>query len=834
MSVATAPQPRLRLAEALLAEDRAEEAERLLQPLAGAADGATLAAMASLHLARGRPADAAACARAALATGPLPTRTLLAVAAALGQAHDHAAADAALAAAIDAGEPAAELHQARARLAEDRGRGDLARQHWQRVLNLAPGQTDAKLGLARALRGEGTVRGGGEPVPPAARGGTQGGGTGSRARPDCPRRRRPRRGRAPLARRAAGRPGTVRSTAGARPGADRPAPVRRRAGHPGRARRARAGACGAGRGPDPHRCWPKATWQRPRSGPALLVLRPDARPEHRLLLGRVLEAAADGSAATAFYRELVARTPHAPGPCLAQAEWTARQGDFETAREQFSRILAKAPDHLGAVLGLAQALAELGLDEEAGALAARAALLAPNQPRARLARAGVAETLGRLGQARLALLEARSALPWRVEPLLQLAQFALRHGDHAAAADHGDALLAGHPRHLGARLAACDAAMAAGRQDQARAILAGLAAELPAHREVERRLARVDWQDGAVERARARWARITAHDPRIHGGPDPIRRLDAHPLPDPAGEIRAFLLVRNERLRLPWLLAYYRDLGVDRFLVLDNDSDDGTTDWLLAQGPDVHLFHTTASFAASGAGMRWTNRLLDEHGTGAWCLTVDADEVLVYPRCETARLPVLTAYLDSCAAEAMAAPMLDLYAERPLAETAYAAGQSLIEAFPWFDATGYVRRDSNDFPFFRLQGGSRARVFHEHPAAGPVLQKVPLIRWRPDIKYTSSKHTAFPCRLAALSGALLHFKYLPAFADQVGAEVARAQHFLGGKEYRAYQRRLAPGRDLSLMAPISRRYRDSGQLVELGLMQTCAAYEAHVRDRAQA
>jgi predicted Zn-dependent protease len=833
VSVATALQPRLRLAEALLEEDRAEEAERLLQPLAGAADGATLASMTVLHLARGRPADAAACARAALATKPLPTRTLLAVAAALGQAHDYAAADAALAAAIDAGEPAAELHQARARLAEDRGRGDLARQHWQRVLNLAPGQTDAKLGLARALRGEGRF---------------------AESESLC----RLLRAAAPKEAAPAAELARIAHEAGDPVGAERRwhdvllvAPAQSAAllglaqALTAQHRFADALAILAGfAAREPERTEPiaglirtllaqgdvAAAEERARA----LVLRPDARPEHRLLLGRVLEAAPDGSAATAFYRELVAQTPHAPGPRLAQAEWTARQGDFETAREQFSRILADAPDHLGAVLGLAQALAELGLDEEAGTLAARAALLAPNQPRARLARAGVAETLGRLDQARLALLEARSALPWRVEPLLQLAQFAPRHGDHAAAADHGDALLAGHPRHLGARLAACDAAMAAGRQDRARAILAGLAAELPAHREVERRLARVDWQDGAVERARARWARITAYDPRIHGGPDPIRRLDAHPLPDAVGEIRAFLLVRNERLRLPWLLAYYRDLGVGRFLVLDNDSDDGTTDWLLAQGPDVHLFHTTASFAASGAGMRWTNRLLDEHGTGAWCLTVDADEVLVYPRCETARLPVLTAYLDSCAAEAMAAPMFDLYAERPLGETAYAAGQSLIEAFPWFDATGYIRRDSNDFPFFRLQGGSRARVFHEHPAAGPVLQKVPLIRWRPDIKYTSSKHTAFPCRLAALSGALLHFKYLPAFADQVGTEVARAQHFLGGKEYRAYQRRLAPGRDFSLMAPISHRYRDSDQLVELGLMQTCDAYEAHVRDRAQA
>ena len=516
------------------------------------------------------------------------------------------------------------------------------------------------------------------------------------------------------------------------------------------------------------------------------------------------------------------------------AELAARQGDLATARDHFEQVLASAPGHVAAQLGLASTLAELGLADEAADAAAAAVAMAPNQPRTHLGRASVAEALGRLDAARLAMLEARSALPWRVEPILQLTQLALRHGHVDAAASHGEALLAAHPRHLAARLTAFDAAMAAGRHETARTILTSLAEELPAHREVQRRLARLDWQDGAVERSRARWARITAHDPRIHGGPDPIDRLDPHPLPAAAGEIRAFLLVRNELARLPWLLAYYRALGVDRFLVLDNGSDDGTREWLLRQGPDVHLFRTEASFAASGAGMRWTNRLLDAHGVGAWCLTIDADEVLVYPHCETAPLPVLTAYLDRCGAEAMAAPMLDLYAEAPLDEVRYMPGESLIEAFPWFDATGYVRRDSNDFPYFRLHGGCRARLFYEHAAAGPVLQKVPLIRWRPEIKYTSSKHTAFPCRLADVSGMLLHFKYLPEFAAQVRAEVARGQHFLGAKEYRAYLRRLEQGEAFSFMAAVSQRYRDSRQLVELGLMQATPAFESHVRDRSAA
>ena len=114
------------------------------------------------------------------------------------------------------------------------------------------------------------------------------------------------------------------------------------------------------------------------------------------------------------------------------------------------------------------------------------------------------------------------------------------------------------------------------------------------------------------------------------------------------------------------------------------------------------------------------------------------------------------------------------------------------------------------------------------------MQKVPLIRWRPEIKYTSSKHTAFPCRLADISGMLLHFKYLPEFAAQVRAEVARGQHFLGAKEYRAYLRRLEQGEAFSFKAAVSQRYRDSSQLVELGLMRATPAFESHVRDRSVA
>lgn len=43
-----------------------------------------------------------------------------------------------------------------------------------------------------------------------------------------------------------------------------------------------------------------------------------------------------------------------------------------------------------------------------------------------------------------------------------------------------------------------------------------------------------------------------------------------------ANGILLFSTLRNERVRLPYFLRYYRDLGVNHFLIVDNDSEDGS------------------------------------------------------------------------------------------------------------------------------------------------------------------------------------------------------------------------------------------------------------------
>jgi hypothetical protein len=296
-----------------------------------------------------------------------------------------------------------------------------------------------------------------------------------------------------------------------------------------------------------------------------------------------------------------------------------------------------------------------------------------------------------------------------------------------------------------------------------------------------------------------------------------MQRLDTQPIDIADGEVLAFACVRNEILRLPWFLDYHRRLGVDRFLLVDNGSTDGTTDLLLSQ-PRVHVFWTTDSFARMG--MRWLNRLLGRHGIGHWTLTLDADELLVYPGCERAGLRALTSYLDRSGAEAMECLMVDMYSAATIRDTPYRPGQSFLEACPYFD----------DDVLEAGLGGARRRLFWRDgdPVKPPYLRKIPLARWRRGLSFRASTHFLDDARLSQVRGALLHFKLFNDFHEKVAIGVAENQHWKDSREYRHYLAAIEENPDLRPFYEGSIRFRDSQQLVDLGIMRKPQAYDDYL------
>lgn len=308
-----------------------------------------------------------------------------------------------------------------------------------------------------------------------------------------------------------------------------------------------------------------------------------------------------------------------------------------------------------------------------------------------------------------------------------------------------------------------------------------------------------------------------------------LQRLDENRIdnirPD---EILLFCPSRNEAPRLPYFLDYYRKLGVDRFFMIDNKSTDETREFLLEQ-KDVHYFYTEQSYLEAHRARLWMQALRQAYGVDHWCITVDVDEMLVFPMCEQVSLSVLTDYMDKNQAEALFTIMIDMYGD-DLENVDYVSGAPFAQFSPFFDRGPYWASITDQFPHLSMFGGVRYRCFFKErdqtgPAfrnGGPVLRKLPLVKWSPDKTYINSTHSLTPCKLADITGALLHYKMLGNFKEFARQEMRSGERPPG--EYETYFNALENGEDYSLICEYTERYASSEQLVRLSLMRNSRGF----------
>ena len=290
-------------------------------------------------------------------------------------------------------------------------------------------------------------------------------------------------------------------------------------------------------------------------------------------------------------------------------------------------------------------------------------------------------------------------------------------------------------------------------------------------------------------------------------------------------DILVFSTLRNELVRLPYFLEYYRKLGINHFLIVDNDSDDGSREYLQEQ-PDVSLWTTTASYKRARFGVDWLNWLQRKYAAGHWTLVVDPDEFFVYPFCDTRPIRALTDWLDASSIKSFGAMLLDMYPKGGINDTPYRMGQNPFEIASWFDAGNYLIEKNKRFGNLWIQGGPRTRVFFsDAPEKSPALNKVPLVKWDKRYTYVSSTHMLLPRGLNLVydewggekaSGVLLHAKFLNTFAAKAQEELRRRQHFAGSMEYKAYAEGATDNPDL--WCKWSEKYINWRQLEILGLM----------------
>ncbi|WP_085804860.1 glycosyltransferase family 2 protein [Roseovarius albus] len=290
-------------------------------------------------------------------------------------------------------------------------------------------------------------------------------------------------------------------------------------------------------------------------------------------------------------------------------------------------------------------------------------------------------------------------------------------------------------------------------------------------------------------------------------------------------DILLFSTLRDEKVRLPYFLEYYRDRGVAHFLIVDNGSEDGSREYL-AEQEDVSLWTTKASYLKSRFGVDWLNWLQRKYGHGHWTLVVDPDELFVYPFCDTRSIRALTDWLDVSQVRSFGAMLLDMYPKGRIDQVQYRAGQDPIEIASWFDPGNYTISKNNQYGNLWIQGGARARVFFpDQPKKAPALNKIPLVKWDRKYAYVSSTHMLLPRGLnltydewggEKASGALLHVKFLDTFTSKAAEELKRKQHYAQSSEYKAYAQSVQENPEL--WCNWSEKYINWRQLEILGLM----------------
>lgn len=309
-------------------------------------------------------------------------------------------------------------------------------------------------------------------------------------------------------------------------------------------------------------------------------------------------------------------------------------------------------------------------------------------------------------------------------------------------------------------------------------------------------------------------------------------------------------IARNEAFFLDAFLAHYRALGVDRFIVLDDRSTDGSFERLAAE-PDVMLVGSDLRYGEdipyppamraqvfeTRAVRLWRDQLMNQFCTGQWAVVADTDEFLSLP--EGMGLPDLAARLERDGLEAVWGTMVDMYPERvsDLTDLPAESTFSLEDAW-YFDGRRHFRlRDATTIPR-GVYAGSRARLFAEtgllpqgsflkrlrrrltgyHYAPSDMLYKVPLLYWRKGDVFRNCHTVSKPVSTRHMLP-IMHFKFTADLPRKIDFAIETKGYSRASRSYRLYRDLLdrMQAENRSFLCPISRRYRSHADFQAAGI-----------------
>lgn len=305
-----------------------------------------------------------------------------------------------------------------------------------------------------------------------------------------------------------------------------------------------------------------------------------------------------------------------------------------------------------------------------------------------------------------------------------------------------------------------------------------------------------------------------------------LKRTENRIIPVGTNEVRLFAIFRNESLRLPHFIEYYKQMGVDRFFLVDNNSTDDSKE-VISKVENTHIFNTTDTYVNH---WYWMEHLLETYGKNHWCVVVDIDELFSFPQAENLSIRDLVNYLEMEETSAIRTFLLDMYPQYQIDLTDYKGGNPL-NYIPFFDSSYNQsffrfldRQNFKDFTTIIFTGGMRERVFSKiNPPH--ILSKIPLFKNIDGSYLVQGMHAINGAKMSDIQGVVFHTKFLSDFIDEVKEEVKRGEHYGGAFYYKHFENEISKNPEIGFFHEGSTKYVDSRQLIGLGLMKTSEKFE---------
>lgn len=234
------------------------------------------------------------------------------------------------------------------------------------------------------------------------------------------------------------------------------------------------------------------------------------------------------------------------------------------------------------------------------------------------------------------------------------------------------------------------------------------------------------------------------------------------------------VVVKNELERLQLLFDHYRKLGVRQFIVIDNDSSDGTREFAADQaGTRVYLVKENFQTRNKEA---WVEKVLAITGYNRWYIVVDSDELIDYVGSEKHSIVEVIDAESRNGKTCLQGYLIDMYSR----------SQIFLEDCDYKDIPKVLSLFDKDSYFVdakkRIYGGPRYRIF----GTKNQLSKQSIFYFKPYMAYLSCHKLYVPnsevCE--GRSFVIKHYKFLKKDFESYSGRAKKKNYYNNSIEYK--------------------------------------------------